>query len=127
MYCSLNKNKFFLSLAVLCIFSSPLSAYVLQGPHVLQLMIQNLGRAKTLLVSQQVTVFDTLAQKEPVEFSETLRYVFPEKFRSDILAEDVQRIHLVSAGERLTVIDKKTAVEPETVFDRYKESFAELV
>jgi outer membrane lipoprotein-sorting protein len=106
----------FASVAGLC---SPAAAYVLQGPHVLQLMAGNLGRARTLLVSQRLNLVNTPAQKDPVEFDETVRYVFPEKFRSDISAENVQRIHLVSDGDALTVMDGKLAADPETVFDRY--------
>ncbi|MBW1841543.1 MAG: hypothetical protein JRI75_07085 [Deltaproteobacteria bacterium] len=100
---------------------APAGAYVLQGPHILLLMAKHLGRATSLLVDQQLTLINTPAQKDPVEFDETLRYVFPETFRSDISTENVQRMHLSTEGAILTVIDGKTATDTETVFDRYKD------
>ncbi|MFC1515766.1 hypothetical protein ACFL7E_03305 [Thermodesulfobacteriota bacterium] len=110
-----------MSLVVLFVFSSPVYAYVLQGPHILLLMAKNFGRAKSLLVYQQLTLVNTPAQQDSVELDETLRYVFPDTFRSDISTENVQRMHLSTEGGMLTVIDGKTATDTETVFDRYKD------
>jgi hypothetical protein len=43
--------------AILVIFLTPIHAYVLQGPHILDLMINNLGKAKSLFVSQKVIFY----------------------------------------------------------------------
>ena len=40
--------------AILVVFVAPIHAYVLQGPHVLDLMIENLGKAKSLFVSHKI-------------------------------------------------------------------------
>lgn len=104
------------ALAGLC---SSAGAYVLQGPHILQLMTGHLGTARSLMVSQKLKLGSTPLQKDPVEFDETLRYVFPETFRSEISTEKIQRIHLISNGEVLTVMGGKLAADPETVFDSY--------
>jgi len=93
---------------------------VLQGPHLLELMTQNFGKSPRLLVSQKLIIYDG-NQEGAVEFNETLKYVFPDVFRSDILSENVQRIHLVSNGIVLTVIDGKAVAESETLYDRYKD------
>jgi len=83
-------------------------------------MTQNLGKAKSLLVSQKLVIHDESPQKIGVELSETLRYVFPEKFRSDTSSENVHRIYVLSKGKAVTVIDGKIADESDNRYDWYK-------
>jgi hypothetical protein len=44
--------------AFLAIFSTIVHAYVLQGPHILQLMTEKMGRAKSLFISQKVILYN---------------------------------------------------------------------
>jgi len=62
-----------------------------------------------------------LSREGSIELKETLKYIFPEKFRSDIVSKNSKRIHVVSKGRSLTVIDGKTVAGHETLFDRYKD------
>lgn len=118
----LNKSLvIFLSFALVTCLYAPTNAYVLPGPYILELMTQNLGKAKSLLVSQTLVIHDESPQKIGVELSETLRYVFPEKFRSDTMSENVYRIHVLSKGKAVTVIDGKIADESDNRYDRYKD------
>jgi len=110
----------FLIVAIVTCLYAPTNAYVLPGPYILKLMTQNLGKAKSLLVSQTLVIHDDTLQKSGVELSETLRYVFPEMFRSDTLSEQVNRIHVLSKGKAVTVIDGKVADESDNRYDRYK-------
>jgi outer membrane lipoprotein-sorting protein len=110
---------FFIVAIVICLYA-PANAYVLPGPYILKLMTQNLGKAKSLLVSQTLVIHDDTPQKSGVEFSETLRYVFPGMFRSDTLSEQIHRIHVLSKGKAVTVIDGKVADESDNRYDRYK-------
>ena len=41
-------------IGAIIVFVAPIYAYVLQGPHVLDLVIENLGKAKSLFVSQKI-------------------------------------------------------------------------
>ncbi len=50
--------------AILAIFSSIVRAYVLQGPHILQLMTEKMGQAKSLFVSQKVIFYNLQPQPE---------------------------------------------------------------
>ncbi len=122
MHQNLTKSSVIFFTAVIfisiCTFAN---AYVMQGPHILELMVQKLGNPKGLLVSQKLVLYDDNQQKIDVELNETLRYIFPETFRSDTLSENVQRIHVLSKGETLTVIDGKTADDSKNSFDRYKD------
>jgi outer membrane lipoprotein-sorting protein len=110
---------FFIVAIVICLYA-PADAYVLPGPYILELMTRNLGKAKSLLVSQILVIHDDTPQKSRVELSETLRYVFPEMFRSDTLSEQVHRIHVLSKDKAVTVIDGKVADESDNRYDRYK-------
>ena len=112
---------FFFSLVTLACVHKLANAYVLQGPHILELMTQNLGEAKRLLVSQKLLLHNDSSQKSSVELSETLRYVLPKTFRSDISSANVHRIHVLSKGKILTVIDGKAADETESRYDLYKD------
>ena len=85
----------FLIIAAFTCFYSHSYAYVLQGPHLLELMIKKLGEAKRLLVFQKLVLYNDGLQNDTVKLSETLRYAFPEKFRSDIRSENTQMIYVV--------------------------------
>lgn len=107
-------------MALACLYQSA-GAHVLQGPHILELMTAKLGVPTNLLVSQRLIIYDSSLPSGSVELEETLRYHFPEKFRSDIQSENAQRIHVLSENMALTVIDGNVSAEEETVFDRFKD------
>ena len=122
MYRKTKKSIFFLLSFVVLLWSFvPANAYVLQGPHLLELMTKNLGKTKSLFVSQKLILYDDSFEDGKIELIETLKYIFPEKFRSDIVSKNSKRIHVVSNGRSLTVIDGKTVAGLETIFDRYKD------
>lgn len=112
---------FCLSITVLPLFFVQANAYVLQGPHLLELMAQNIGKTKSLFVSQKLALYDDSFKDGSIELKEALKYLFPEKFRSDIVSKNGKRIHVVSKGRSLTIIDGKTVASHETIFDRYKD------
>jgi len=102
-------------------FCAPAGGYVLQGPHILELMVQRLGNAKRLLVSQRLIIHDSSVNGSSTEIQETVRYAYPDAFRSDIVSQTAQRIHLFTKGKSLTIIDGKAAVGDTIWFDRYKD------
>ncbi len=112
---------FFFGFSLLIWCHASVHAYVLPGPYLLKLMTQNLGKGKRLLVTQKLVPLNDNPNKNPVELSETLKYIFPNTFRSDILSENIQRIHVLSKGRALTVIDGKTSDEAESRYDYYKD------
>lgn len=111
----------FLPLILAVTMISSVDGYVLQGPHILDLMVESLGNAKRLWVSQTLQFFNDPEQPDPTELHETLRYLFPETFRADIQADTTQRIHVLSGEESLTIVDGKVETESETRFDLYKD------
>ncbi len=95
--------------------------YVLEGPHVLDLMAAKLSGVKSLRVDQQVLVEDPDISGEPISLDETVSYLFPGNFRSEILRQDMRRIHVVSKGRSLTILDNKIADSSEGRYDQYKD------
>jgi hypothetical protein len=57
-----------LSLVLIAIFPTILQPYVLQGPHIIELMTEKLGQAQSLSVSQRVIFYNIAPQ--PQVFSE---------------------------------------------------------
>jgi len=119
----LQKFLAFFSFIIFVFFYTQANAYVIPGPHVLELMIEKLGRGKSLLISQKLSIYDVSHKKNIIELRETLKYSFPEKFRSEIQSENAKRIYVFSLGAALTVIDDKIVSNTETRFDCYKDVF----
>lgn len=120
-YCSLIAIIFCLSVFVA--IPSASHAYVLKGPHILDIMTKRLGKAKSLLVTQKLMLLDhdQPSLKTTVQVKETLRCIFPVTYRSDIASEDFQKIHVLAGDKSLTVIDEKIVEGYENRYDRYKD------
>lgn len=99
-----------LIMLVMAAVPNPSGAYVLEGPHVLDLTAKALGRIAALQVGQKLLIYPQMPETLPTVFDETAIYVMPERFRSDIVSERIQRTHLVFADSSLTVIDGRSAV-----------------
>ena len=122
-------------------------AFVLPAPHVLDLMIENLGSARAMEISQKNILLDLTGPSSPcgendvncsesttdsqqtaqmttpsgpVTIQEMVRYAFPQSFRSDIAAPPADRIHIYATGRSATVVDGTISSEPESPFDFYK-------
>lgn len=143
--------------AILTLFPTIVCAYVLQAPHILQLTVEKMGRARSLLVTQKVIFYNLQPQGEPsdenidpeslkneasptdfeqekpahsdnpsvrpavIQLDESVRYLFSEAFRSDIVSDDNQRVFIFRGGQTLTVIDGVISGVGETRFDLYKD------
>lgn len=111
-----------LSVAWLLVFSAfPAGAYILRGEHIIDLMVRQMGRPDTLLVSQRVSYYNDLFEGGVVEAQETVRFVFPSMFRSDSISEHAERIRLVVRGDGLTIVDGRVAVNDALPFESYKD------
>ena len=102
-----------------CLF--PSYAYVLQGPHILDLMIESYGTPHRLLVTQTLKFFSPGRQEAQREIIETLGYAFPDYFRADIQSEETQRIYIQSLEETFILLDGNTESDKESSFDLYKD------
>lgn len=96
-------------------------AYVLEGPHVLDLMTHKKSPPQTLLVEQQVIIEDPSLSDQPIELEETLRYSFPDAFRADTQHELTHRILVVARNQALIVVDDQIVSNQQGRFDHYKD------
>jgi outer membrane lipoprotein-sorting protein len=96
-------------------------AYVLEGPHVLDLMTRKKSPPHTLLVEQQLIIEDPTLSNQPIELEETLRYSFPDTFRADTQHELTHRILVVARNQALTVVDGQIISNQQGRFDHYKD------
>ena len=182
-----------LSLVLIAFFPTILQPYVLQGPHIIQLMTEKLGQAQSLSVSQRVIFYNiapqpqafsekdtggemqtsasgpgyeqatppsdetavtesdamrnsdslddangsaNLTQVQPavaeqtdsspelletIQLDESLKYLFSEAFRSDIVSESNQRVFVSNQGQTITVIDGVISGAAESQFNVYKD------
>ena len=97
--------------------------YVLQGPHLLDMMLGQLGRAQQLLVTQKLISYGKFLEEGSDQIDETLRYRQPDRFRAEVATEELQRIYVTVGGEALLVVEEQTVSETENLFVRYKELF----
>lgn len=95
-------------------------AHVLESPHVLELAAGAMGKIAALQVNQKLLIYPQTPETAPTVFDETATYVMPERFRSDIVSDQIQRTHLVFADSSLTVIDGRMAVGQDS-FDLYQQ------
>ncbi|MCB2149233.1 MAG: hypothetical protein KQI81_22320 [Deltaproteobacteria bacterium] len=95
-------------------------AYVLEGPHVLELSAEAMGSIAVLQANQKLLIYPQTPEAAPTVYDETAIYVMPERFRSDIVSDQIQRTHLEFADSAITVIDGRMAVG-ESPFDLYQQ------
>jgi hypothetical protein len=120
MYYSLKKSwTVFFCLAILAFGHTALNAYVLPGPYLLDQMTQHLGSGDRLLVTQKLLVYDNDSETGLAEFNETLKFVFPGTFRSDIDSNKIQRIHVLAEDGAITIVDGKISDESDNPYDHY--------
>ncbi|PIE66637.1 MAG: hypothetical protein CSA23_08120 [Deltaproteobacteria bacterium] len=111
------------ALAVLSLFMSTMPslawAYVLEAPHVLELTARAMGRIASLEVSQKLLVYAQEPDDAPTVFDETAIYIPPERFRSDLASDGIQRTHLVFGNSSLTLTDGRLS-QDQNPLDAYQ-------
>ncbi|MCP4686536.1 MAG: outer membrane lipoprotein-sorting protein [Desulfobacterales bacterium] len=110
-----------LGAVLLACFSA--GAYVLTAPHILELMVKSLGRAKSLELRHKLLVFDAGDAGRVVEADAISRWVFPDRFRAETRSENGEFLHVFSHGAALKVVDGRIMGSSEGGFDLYKDLF----
>lgn len=112
-----------IGLALLCFLGGvlPVQAYVPGSTQLVDQYLKALGRLETLGVQEKLVFFDPRIEEGSVEFDEQVKYLFPNKFRSDIVARTTTKTTVLALGKALVLIDGKLASEHEGGFDYYKD------
>ena len=98
-------------------------AYVLDGRHVLELMLDHLNLPEQMRVEQTLTVFDGRFESGQLAIEQTVCYKTPGNFRSEIKTEDRHRIYLAAGDETLTIVDGKIVSRASEALCHYKDLF----
>lgn len=101
----------------------PAYSYVLEGRHILFLMIEEMKLPGNLAARQQVTQYDLETGEEILTATETIRFRMPEEFRSEIDAGGLNRTYVASADRSITMIDGRVTSETDIWTDYYKNIF----
>ncbi len=102
---------------------NPAGAYVLEGRHILHLMLADMKLPGSFLVRQQVIQFDPGTGAELSSVIETARFRMPGEFRSEITSEALNRIYVASGNSSIVVTDDRITGEGNLWTDYYKDIF----
>lgn len=101
------------------IWSPAAAAHVLEGPHVLELTAKAMGRLTSLKIDQKRLIYPQTEDEGPTVLDETVVYVMPRRFRSDIVSDQIHRTHLEVSDQSLTVMDDRLTMTQDP-FDLYQ-------
>jgi len=96
-------------------------AYVLPAKQVLDFMVEQFGSNQTLVVFQKTVVYDPDIEGGMEELDETLYYMYPDRFRSEVSGPELEKIQVLNEEGALVVIDGKIFGETESLFDHFKD------
>ncbi len=119
-------KKILLSVIVFLLVSVVFThAFVPNGDMILDVMLKRLQGSKTFVVEQNLIFvknnFDDNAEKNAKIFPEVLKYIFPDKFRSDISANGIKKVYVVLKEQSIKIINGQRAVLSDNGFELYKE------
>jgi len=106
-----------ITVAIMLFSRTLLDAYVLKGPRLLELMLENIGNAKAVLLKEKLFIFNNDKYEKTVIFNEITRYGFPDKFRVDTWSQTAQMFVVFSEKTSLHVVDKNIVSDNDIYFD----------
>ncbi len=103
-------------------FAATTSAYVLPGPYLVQKMKQRIGSFSRLEIVADMQIYDDHGQIKATA-GVTDRYWRSGRFRSELRANDLWRIHVSSNNNAVIVLNGHILSEVESWMDKYKDLF----
>ena len=104
---------------LVCGASFPAFGYVPGADQILNQLVVCNGTAKALEIKQKAVYYDKRIKDGSAEFSETVKYKFPDKFRSVVTGSKVKKITVLNNGKTLAILDNKLTAIDENGFDHY--------
>ncbi len=93
-------------------------AYIPDASYILSAMLKRYGNEKSLFIEQRHIIYREFDKK--TELFETLSYIFPDKFRSDIKTDDTEIAKITSSDIFLYLKNGKPEKKEEPVYHKYK-------
>lgn len=102
---------------------APAFAYVLDGRHVIELMLDHMNLPGRLRVDQTLTLFDDQFEGGQIAVRQQVSYQVPARFRSEIQTESLHRISVETGNKSLTLVDGRIVSRSMDTILRYKDLF----
>lgn len=99
----------------------PAAAYIPPAEQLLGFMTDRLGPAHAFVVYQQTIVYDPAIEDGMEELAETLYFAAPDRFRSELVGPEVERVTVVGPRGALSVVDGRIVREGQHAFDHFKD------
>jgi hypothetical protein len=94
-------------------------SYVIDGPKILKLSAIEIGKADTLLVRQNLTTYSFEKGTRLTKATETIRYIFPNIFRTDQEKDDFNSFFIAQDDRTLAVVNNQADPRAENELDLY--------
>ncbi len=101
----------------------PAFGYVLDGRHILELMLDRMNLPGRFRVDQTLTLFDDQFEGGQIAVRQQVNYQLPARFRSEIQTESLSRICVVNGNKSLTLVDGRIVSRRMDAVLRYKDLF----
>ena len=98
-------------------------AYVLDGRHVIELMLEEMDLPGRMQVEQTLTLFDDRFAGGRIAVRQTVSYQMPARFRSEIRVERLHRIYAAAGDASITIVDGRIVSRQSDAQNRYKDLF----
>lgn len=98
-----------------------LHAYVPSPDHVLELMLDSIGKVKRIKASRKIMIIDADLPQGQAVFMETLKIHRPGRLRMEIQGPHSEKIFVQDNTQFVTVLDGKYEVTGNMLFDRHLE------
>ena len=96
-------------------------SYVLPAKQILSFMIERFGSARNCVVMQTTVIYDPSLEGGEREFDETLYYLYPDQFRSEVNTPDGEQVRVVGPEGAIFVTNGKIIAETENRSDHFKD------
>ena len=110
--------------AILFLMAVPTAAYVLEGPHILNLMVKKIAGKAAVAASAKVTLVNPAPEGSPVSFYQQVEIRVPGMTRVAIQAPQRKLVRINSGADTLTVVNDQIIPSTVSIYDRYLMLFA---
>jgi hypothetical protein len=106
---------------ILLVCTGPAFSYILPAEQIVGYMIDNLGCAGSLQVTQKTVTYDSALEGGMFEVDETLYYNRPDRFRSEASTPAGERVRVAGPEGYISISKGKIISEAESRFDPFKD------
>ena len=112
-----------LVLTGLSLGGAPAAGYVLDGRHVLDLMLDHMDLPNQMRIAQRLTVFEGASEFGAMGFPQTVCYKMPGNYYAEIKTDELHRIYSASGEDSLTIVNGQIVSTNIEAIHHYRDLF----